>query len=57
MEKKITLRENTVEYIQELREWAGEARKGGLEEMAAFSGTGWVNMKSICLCGMRHINE
>lgn len=36
MEKKITIRENTEEYMQELREWAGEARKGGLEEMAAF---------------------
>ena len=36
MEKKITIRENTAEYMQELREWAGEARKGGLEEMAAF---------------------
>lgn len=36
MEKKITIRENTAEYMQELREWAGEAGKGGLEEMAAF---------------------
>lgn len=57
MEKKITIRENTAEYMQELREWAEDAGKGGLEEMAAFSGTGWVNMKSICLCGMRLINE
>ncbi len=33
MEKKITIRENTAEYMQELREWAEDAGKGGLEEM------------------------
>lgn len=36
----------------------GGGRKGGAGKMAAFSGGGgWVNMKSICLCGMQHINE
>lgn len=36
MEKKIVIRENTEEYMRELREWAGEVQKGRLEEMAAF---------------------
>ena len=29
MEKKITIRENTAEYMQELREWAEDAGRAG----------------------------
>ena len=36
MEKKIVIRENTAEYMQQLRSWTEEVKDTGLEEMAAF---------------------
>ena len=36
MEKKIVIRENMAEYMQQLRNWTEEVKDTGLEEMAAF---------------------